>query len=122
MPLLAHSGYMNRQTNGRTGLLLGSFGGAGETGKKGLCQRITCSPRIDMPRLAALILGALVWMSVKLPVQANEVIVNRDTGRVLWRNSTSETLDVAAYTLRSTSGGFDATSWLSISENYDADS
>lgn len=75
-----------------------------------------------MRQLAALTLGALLSTVSAGPAAANDVIVNRDTGRIVWRNSTGRILDVAAYTLQSKSGGFEPATWLSITENYDADS
>jgi hypothetical protein len=50
------------------------------------------------------------------------MLVNRDSGRIVWLNSTGHPLEVAAYTLSSPSGGFEPPAWRSIAENYDADS
>jgi hypothetical protein len=75
-----------------------------------------------MHRFAALILGALVWSGIGSRAAANEVVINRNTGRVLWRNQTGQLLEVAAYSLRSNEGGFQPAQWLSIAGNYDADS
>jgi hypothetical protein len=57
-----------------------------------------------------------------VPACANVMLVNRDSGRIAWVNSTGHPLEVAAYTLRSASGGLVPNEWLSIAENYDADS
>jgi hypothetical protein len=75
-----------------------------------------------MHRFAILTLGALASVSGGGLSAANEVVINRDSGQILWKNSTGQALDVAAYTLQSKLGGFDPTNWLSITENYDADS
>lgn len=66
--------------------------------------------------LAAAVFGGPACASADL------VVVHRDTGRITWFNSRAEPLHVAAYSLESPSGGLLPATWLSISENYDADS
>ena len=46
----------------------------------------------------------------------------RQTGDATLRNKTLAGIDISGYSIRSTAGNLDPTNWLSIAENYDADS
>ena len=75
-----------------------------------------------MRNTLVLLVSAVVTAAIAPWAAANVMVINRDSGDIVWLNSTGEGLDVAAYTLQSPSGGFRPAQWLSISGHYDADS
>lgn len=86
------------------------------------CSALSHSGPFLMRNALALLISAALAAVVSARASADTLVVNRDTGRIMWLNASGQGLDVAAYSLQSPAGGFRPGQWLSISGHYDADS